>query len=196
MCVRRMNSILVDATSDWLHRSSPRSIGTWHGVPRPTPDLRITYSSQQLGAYAITRSASRPCPGQPFSAPAQADCDRQQSAVLCNWASTDSNLRPRHGCSSPPCKSTNSHSANNWIAKDRSEETASVAVKFMATDKWRNIEPPRSLSDLERATFAVLLAEPFPGWEALRRQAQIARVDAECTCGCGSIALIVDRDSP
>ena len=66
----------------------------------------------------------------------------------------------------------------------------------MATDKWRNIEPPRSLSDLERATFAVLLAEPFPGWEALRRQAQIARVDAECTCGCGSIALIVDRGSP
>jgi hypothetical protein len=65
----------------------------------------------------------------------------------------------------------------------------------MATDKWRNIEPPRSLSDLERATLAVLLAEPFPGSDALRRQAQIARVDAECTCGCGSIAFVFDRDS-
>jgi hypothetical protein len=49
----------------------------------------------------------------------------------------------------------------------------------MATDKWRNIEPPRSLSDLERATLAVLLAEPFPGSEALRRQAQIAHVNAQ-----------------
>jgi len=65
----------------------------------------------------------------------------------------------------------------------------------MSTDKWRNIEPPRSLSDLEQATLAVLLAEPFPGSEALRRQAQIALVNAECTCGCGSIAFIVDRDS-
>ena len=35
----------------------------------------------------------------------------------------------------------NSHSANNWIAKEGSEETASVAVKFLATAKWRNVEP-------------------------------------------------------
>src|SRR5438445_1671970 len=144
MCVRRMNSILVDATSDWLHRSSPRSIGTWHGVPRPTPDLRITYSSQQLGAYAITRSASRPCPGQPFSAPAQADCDRQPSAVLCNWVSTDLNLRPRHGCSSPPCKSANSHSANNWITNDNSQDADWLPSTSIPTNEWRKTEPSRA----------------------------------------------------
>ena len=65
----------------------------------------------------------------------------------------------------------------------------------MPTDTWRTVDPPRPLSDLERTTVAVLLAEPFPGSEALRHQAQIARVNAECTCGCGSIALIVDRDA-
>ena len=65
---------------------------------------------------------------------------------------------------------------------------------LLAADAWRKIEPARPLSDLERTTLAVLLAEPFPGSEALRHQAQLARVNAECTCGCGSIALIVDRD--
>jgi len=34
-----------------------------------------------------------------------------------------------------------------------------VAVRFMATDRWRNIAPPRSLSDLEQATLAVRLDE-------------------------------------
>jgi hypothetical protein len=53
------------------------------------------------------------------------------------------------------------HSANKWIMNDRSEETASVAVKFMATDKGRNVEPRRPLSDLERATLAVLLTARF-----------------------------------
>src|SRR6266851_2881103 len=47
MCVRRMNWSLADATSNWLHRSSPRSIGTWHGVQTSTVDLRITCSSQR-----------------------------------------------------------------------------------------------------------------------------------------------------
>jgi hypothetical protein len=64
-------------------------------------------------------------------------------------------------------------------------------VKFMPTDRWRTIDPPRPVSDLEQVT----LAEPFPASEALRRQAQIARVNAECMCGCGWIAFIVDRDS-
>jgi hypothetical protein len=45
--------------------------------------------------------------------------------------------------------------------------------------RWRIVEPPRLLSDLERATLDVLLAEPFPGSEALRRQAQIAHVNAQ-----------------
>src|SRR6185503_9997955 len=81
-------------------------------------------------------------------------------------------------------------------ARGRHNQTGSVGVKFMASDEWRDIAPPRSLSDLERAMLAVLLAQPFPGSEALRRQARIARVNAECTCGCGSIAFVFDRDSP
>jgi hypothetical protein len=64
----------------------------------------------------------------------------------------------------------------------------------MASDKWRIIDPPRPLSGPEQATLAVLLAELFRGCAALRRQADIARVKEECTCGCGSIALVVDHD--
>jgi hypothetical protein len=64
----------------------------------------------------------------------------------------------------------------------------------MSADKWRIIEPPRPLSGAEQATLAVLLAESFRGSEALLRQAEIVRVNAECTCGCGSIGLAVDHD--
>jgi hypothetical protein len=64
----------------------------------------------------------------------------------------------------------------------------------MSADKWRIIEPARSLGGPERATLAVLLAEPFRGSEALLRQAKIVRVNEECTCGCGSIGLTVDHD--
>jgi hypothetical protein len=64
----------------------------------------------------------------------------------------------------------------------------------MSADKWRMIEPPRRLSGMEQATLAVLLAESFRGSDALLRQAEIVRVNEECTCGCGSIGLAVDHD--
>jgi DNA-binding CsgD family transcriptional regulator len=41
-------------------------------------------------------------------------------------------------------------------------ETASVAVKFMATDKWRNIEPPLPISDLEQADPGRALGRAIP----------------------------------
>jgi hypothetical protein len=64
----------------------------------------------------------------------------------------------------------------------------------MSVDTWRTIDPPRRLSDPEQAALAVLLAESFRGSEALRRQAEVVRVHQECTCGCGSIGLVVARD--
>jgi hypothetical protein len=64
----------------------------------------------------------------------------------------------------------------------------------MSNDKWRPVEPARALNARERVMLAVLLAEPFRGADALRRQAEMVKVNEECTCGCGSIGLIVDRE--
>jgi len=63
----------------------------------------------------------------------------------------------------------------------------------MSKDTWRPVEPARTLGAKERAMLTVLLAEPFHGADALRRQAELVKVNEECTCGCGSIGLIVDR---
>jgi hypothetical protein len=54
----------------------------------------------------------------------------------------------------------------------------------------------RSLSEAERAVLVRLLSVEFDGVDALRRQAESIRdVEPNCTCGCPSITLHVDRDA-
>ena len=62
------------------------------------------------------------------------------------------------------------------------------------TASLRIIDPPRRLSKPERTLLEALLAEQFPGFEALRSQAVVTRVRGECSCGCGSIVLTLEHD--
>jgi hypothetical protein len=46
----------------------------------------------------------------------------------------------------------------------------------------------------ERSLLDALLAQNFPGVEALRLQAESVEAKRGCQCGCGTIALVVTRD--
>ena len=69
----------------------------------------------------------------------------------------------------------------------------------MAEPGTRVVDPPRRLSDDERATLEYLLGDDAPvlqdegpGRAELRSQIAHARVVGECTCGCPSVDLVVD----
>jgi hypothetical protein len=53
----------------------------------------------------------------------------------------------------------------------------------------------RPLTDREREVLDFMLAVDDPRIPALREQARSARVIGQCTCGCATIDLEVDRDS-
>jgi hypothetical protein len=58
----------------------------------------------------------------------------------------------------------------------------------------RETSVPRELTAQERRLLDFLLAEPFPGHEALARQAQTTRTGgSSCGCGCPSFSLEPDR---
>lgn len=59
---------------------------------------------------------------------------------------------------------------------------------------WREI-PPRPLTKDQGELLEFLLSEPFPGRDELQSQLATARVTAECSCGCRSSALDVDRSA-
>ena len=48
---------------------------------------------------------------------------------------------------------------------------------------------PRPLTRDEAAVLGLLLAQEFPGVDALREQARELTATVGCTCGCGTIAL-------
>jgi hypothetical protein len=52
---------------------------------------------------------------------------------------------------------------------------------------------PRPLSDIERGVIARLLAVPFPGRDELRAQLPFATVGGQCSCGCATVNLAVNR---
>lgn len=52
---------------------------------------------------------------------------------------------------------------------------------------------PRSLTQREREILDFLLTPEIEGIEALRRQAETARVTGKCECGCATINLAEDR---
>jgi len=54
----------------------------------------------------------------------------------------------------------------------------------------------RDLTSNEAETLAFLLAQSFPGVEALRAQAGTAYVVRKCDCGCATIDLEVDAATP
>jgi hypothetical protein len=58
-----------------------------------------------------------------------------------------------------------------------------------------DLDPPRPLSADERAVLDHLLSAEFPGVDALRVQAEHARVCDRCTCGCPTVGLVVDRSA-
>jgi hypothetical protein len=51
----------------------------------------------------------------------------------------------------------------------------------------------RSLTDQERAVIERLLAAEVPGAAGFIQQLRYASVESECSCGCGTIDLRVDR---
>ena len=51
----------------------------------------------------------------------------------------------------------------------------------------------RPLTDNEREILARLLSGHFPGASAFRAQVPAVSVTSECSCGCGSLYLTVDR---
>ena len=55
---------------------------------------------------------------------------------------------------------------------------------------------PRALTPNEAGVLSALLGQDFPGATALRLQAASARAVGGCSCGCASIDLAVDPDSP
>ena len=55
---------------------------------------------------------------------------------------------------------------------------------------------PRPLADDEQALVQLLLAQAFPGVEALRRQAMNLLARPGCVCGCGTIDLLPQGDVP
>lgn len=57
----------------------------------------------------------------------------------------------------------------------------------------RGTVPPRALSPSEAAALAFLLSYDDPRMEPLRKQAEVASVVWECTCGCATVNLVIDR---
>jgi len=55
------------------------------------------------------------------------------------------------------------------------------------------IDPPRELTVEERSFLDRLLMKPFPGRDELQEQVSSVRVSGECTCGCRSIVLTVNK---
>jgi len=55
--------------------------------------------------------------------------------------------------------------------------------------------PPRDLTPTERAALDFMLAGDDPRLERLREQARTAKVVWECTCGCATINVEVDKTS-
>lgn len=55
---------------------------------------------------------------------------------------------------------------------------------------------PRSLTGREAETLEFMLSAAFPGDEVLREQASRAVVIEQCTCGCATIDLGLERDAP
>ena len=63
------------------------------------------------------------------------------------------------------------------------------------SDLRRAIDPPRPVSEEERAVLDFLLEEPFVGRDELIGQLAGIRVSQECTCGCHSIVFVVAPDA-
>ena len=55
---------------------------------------------------------------------------------------------------------------------------------------------PRPLTGREAETLEFMLSAAFPGDEVLREQASRAHVIEQCTCGCATIDLGLERDAP
>src|SRR5262249_29276317 len=55
----------------------------------------------------------------------------------------------------------------------------------------RFIAPPRQLTDTERALLLFMLSTPIPGRDSLLDQIEQVRVWGECSCGCGTLDLLV-----
>lgn len=52
---------------------------------------------------------------------------------------------------------------------------------------------PRMMSPKEAEALAFMLSVDDPRIEPLRKQAEVARVNWECTCGCATINFVIDR---
>jgi hypothetical protein len=63
------------------------------------------------------------------------------------------------------------------------------------TDRWRRVEPPRSLNKWEQQILSKLLSAPFEGHEELRAQIGEARVYEESPSD-PSVMLWVDPSTP
>jgi hypothetical protein len=86
--------------------------------------------------------------------------------------------------------------AHDLVAEiERKMEEHRRAGEFGDFPDFDNPDPPRALTSRERATLEFLLTADLPGIEALRMQAQTARANGYCGCGCPSIGLEVDRAS-
>jgi len=57
---------------------------------------------------------------------------------------------------------------------------------------WYDVNPPRSLTRREREVLAFMLSKPFPGRDALRQQAETARVVSACS-HCATIFFAINR---
>lgn len=58
------------------------------------------------------------------------------------------------------------------------------------------VDPPRELRPAERAFLQRLVMQDFPGSSALAEQMKVAKVSAECGCGCPSIIFSIPANSP
>jgi hypothetical protein len=58
------------------------------------------------------------------------------------------------------------------------------------------VDPPRPLSETERAVLGALLAPWFPGVEELRAQLPHATVISTCDCGCPTVDMSVPSQVP
>jgi hypothetical protein len=63
-------------------------------------------------------------------------------------------------------------------------------------DTEQRFDPPRDLTDAERAALTALLVDDVPDVATLRLQAASARVSGVCRCGCPSVTFAVDRALP
>lgn len=88
------------------------------------------------------------------------------------------------------------------LAAHRAELQAAAHGAGMTVDEIGDLinsrpDLPRPLLAEEHATLvAVLTHADFPGRDALVDQAETARVDGLCGCGCATVSLIVDRQLP